>query len=75
MLSVDIVLNFRMHFSSVILALLLFSTVSTDEISEKIDETETLSSTPSPVADLTKSNFKEFIEKNPISLVEFYAPW
>jgi thioredoxin-like negative regulator of GroEL len=33
------------------------------------------SSAPSVVVDLTKENFKQFIDQHPVVLVEFYAPW
>lgn len=30
---------------------------------------------PNVVVDLTKENFTQFIQQNPVALVEFYAPW
>jgi protein disulfide-isomerase A1 len=29
----------------------------------------------SDVSDLTAGNFDAFVEKNPIALIEFFAPW
>jgi protein disulfide-isomerase-like protein len=39
------------------------------------DTGDTLLSGPNVVVDLTKDNFTQFIEQNPVVLAEFYAPW
>ena len=35
----------------------------------------TVLSGPNVVVDLSKDNFTQFIERHPVAVVEFYAPW
>lgn len=39
------------------------------------DADNAILSGPNVVVDLSKDNFTQFIEQNPVALVEFYAPW
>jgi len=60
--------------SILILSLSFLLACAFDEFSMS-DGDDTPLSGPNVVVDLTKDNFTQFIQQNPVVIAEFYAPW